>query len=290
MDIGHAMHPMAKNFGFTLIELIVVVTIIGIVSAMVAVFMRTPVQAYISTASRAELVDRADTALRRMTREIHLALPNSIRTTTDANGNHFIEFLLTRTGGRYRHDIRATGAPGDPLNFGSADTSFDTIGTLPTLSEQVISPGADWLVLYNLSANPAITQNNAYAGDNRALITGVSPPSGPVNHITFASKTFLSATDSPQHRFYVVSNPVSYECDLLNKRLIRYSGYTINLPQPIAPVNFVGGQASLLAEGVIECAMTYRLGLFSAALRMSSSENMAESVRLYEEVQVSNAP
>ena len=65
--------------GFTLLEAVVVIVITGIVSAMVAVFIRAPVEGYIDSVARAELTDAADTALRRLTREVRTALPNSLR-------------------------------------------------------------------------------------------------------------------------------------------------------------------------------------------------------------------
>ena len=44
-----------KALGFTLIEMVMVIVITGIVAAMVAVFIRQPIDAYVATARRAEL-------------------------------------------------------------------------------------------------------------------------------------------------------------------------------------------------------------------------------------------
>ena len=57
-----------RQGGFTLIEAIMVITITGILAAIVAVFIRTPVDGYIDSVARAELTDAADTALRRIAR------------------------------------------------------------------------------------------------------------------------------------------------------------------------------------------------------------------------------
>ena len=51
--------------GFTLIEATLVIAMVGIVAAMVAVFITKPVSAYVDQARRAELSDTGDTALRR---------------------------------------------------------------------------------------------------------------------------------------------------------------------------------------------------------------------------------
>ena len=84
--------------GFTLVEAIVSIVIIGILGAIVAVFIKAPIQGYADTVARAEAGEEADLALRRMAREIRLALPNSVRVNTEGDT---IEFLLTKTGGRY---------------------------------------------------------------------------------------------------------------------------------------------------------------------------------------------
>ena len=51
--------------GFTLVEMIVVIAITGILGAVVAVFIRRPVEGYIDTARRAELSDIAETVTTR---------------------------------------------------------------------------------------------------------------------------------------------------------------------------------------------------------------------------------
>jgi hypothetical protein len=59
--------------------MIVVIVITGIIGGIVAVFLRMPVQGYVDSARRADMTDIADTALRRISRDLHSALPNSVR-------------------------------------------------------------------------------------------------------------------------------------------------------------------------------------------------------------------
>src|ERR1039457_5271215 len=70
--------------GFTLVEMIMVIVITGIIGGMVAVFLKAPIQQYMDVARRADMTDIADTALRRIGRDLRLALPNSVRVTTGA--------------------------------------------------------------------------------------------------------------------------------------------------------------------------------------------------------------
>src|SRR3569623_1399697 len=121
------MRRTTDRAGFTLIEMIIVIAITAFVGALVAVFLRAPLESYVAQDRRARLADAADTALRRMGRDIRLALPNSVRVTTEAAGVVYLEFLGTRSGGRYR----AQGG-GALLDF-----------TVPANGFAVLGPGID---------------------------------------------------------------------------------------------------------------------------------------------------
>lgn len=269
-----------RQRGFTLVEMIVVIVLTSIIASAVAVFIKLPVQGYVDTARRAEMSDEADTALRRMGRDLRLALPNSVR----VDGATTVEFLLTRTGGRYRVE-----GAGDVLDFTLADSSFAQLGPLASGVGQAITPNADRLVVYNLGIPGA----NAYAGDNITLITAIdnTVPTSPI--ITFNPKQF--PLESPGNRFQVVEGPVSYVCDTAAGQLIRYWGYAIQPAQPTAanlPL-LAGVQRALLATNVQNCAMAYdsgvtaRSGLVAMSLTLTRG---VESVRLYHEVHVTNVP
>jgi MSHA biogenesis protein MshO len=270
--------------GFTLVETVMVIAITGIIAAIVAVFIRAPVEGYFDAAARAEITDTADTALRRIGRDLRLALPNSARV---AGGGNVLEFLSTRTGGRYRIEA---GAPGDdPLEFGAADTSFDVLG--PALTG--MTPG-DQIVIYNLGIPGADAyEGNTAATHNRRSYNGAA---GTVSNIAISSVNPFPL-ESPGRRFQVVDTPVTYICDGLGN-LWRYWGYAIQGAQPntVAALNGLvgaGNTKALLAKNVTSCQFTYEGGITERsgliAMRLTITQN-GESVSLYHQVHVSNVP
>jgi MSHA biogenesis protein MshO len=274
--------------GFTLIEMIVVITITAIISAVVAVFLRAPIQGYFDASRRADLTDTADSAMRRISRDLHLALPNSVRVSS--SGNPAIEFLQTRTGGRYR-SATGTSTADNILDFSDpTDSSFELLGPALDLKS------GDQIVVYNLGIPGA----DAYIGDNiRALAAaGV----GITNTVQFVPKIPAAAFpfDSPNHSFQVVDTPVSYVCDLAAQTLARYWGYNIQAAGLIWPSPGAVGaglQSAILAKNVTNCVFNYdastaggalaRNGLVSIRITVG---NTSENVTLYSEVHVSNVP
>lgn len=262
--------PPLTQRGFTLIEAIVVITITAIIAAVVATFIRTPVQGYFDSVRRAELTDTADTAVRRISRDLHLALPNSVR-VTNIGGISYLEFLLTSGGGRYRTDT-----PGNVLDFTTSTTKFDVLG--PAIA--TTSGALNLIAIYNLGIPGA----DAYYADNTSAITGIAG-----NTVSINAKLFPFA--SPSNRFQIIQTPVTYVCDPTAGTLTRYWNYPISASQP---TSFSSGTSALLAKNVSACNFTYnpqvitqRAGLVSATLQLSQS---GEAVNLYYETHVSNAP
>ena len=277
-----ADHTPARSQGFTLIEMVMVIVILGVIGATVAVFIRKPVDAYFDTSRRAAMTDVADTAVRRMSRDIGRALPNSIRPAT---GSQCLEFIPTKTGARYRA-APDSGVAGDQsaaiLDFTLADTSFNMLGDNRKLpADQQIQVG-DVIAVYNLGIPGA----DAYAGDNTSVVTGVTP--GTETTITIAAKQFPLASGS--NRFHVIAaneKIVSYVCSGGN--LLRSSNHAYANSCPTS-----GSTVSVLAGNVAFCNFVtgapdlQRNALVQLTLRLTDTSG--ESISLYHEVHVDNTP
>lgn len=88
--------------GFTLIELITVIVILSILASIGTGFVVSATESYQRTQTRALLVNTARQALERMTRQLRIALPHSVRLT---NGDNCLEFMPIAAGGNYFNPV-----------------------------------------------------------------------------------------------------------------------------------------------------------------------------------------
>lgn len=270
------MRTERRQRGFTLVEAVMVIAITGVVIAVVAVFIAPATTAYFSSSARAQMGDEADTALRRIARDLARALPNSARVSASGQS---LELIPISGAARYATDS------GDVLQFGVADTSFDIVG--PPLK---LSHASQQLAWYNLGAGAS--DADAYTLANVRTATSAA---GSVSNVGFSGAYLPNALQSPPFRVYAIEPPVTYRCDTTAGTLTRYTGYGFQSTQPDPPV---GGSAAVLARDVAACQFNYSAGAVTAryalvALQLSLSRKVAtasETVSLYHAVHVDNLP
>lgn len=267
--------------GFTLVEVIIVMVITGIIGAIIAVFIRVPVQNYVDTAGRAELTDIADTAVRRISREMRLAVPNSIRDISSQE----IEFVPSKAGGRYLASEDAAPAANPPLSFtDTANRAFTVVGIMPA-GRQAIVPG-DHIVVFNEGIAPASVWA---ANGNRAVVESVAG-----NVVTLVSNPFAARTPPlphPHNRFLVTNGPVRYVC--VGTNLLRYERYPFSDAMAATPSTV----PAILAGNVKRCEFEYkattntRSGVVTLTLELErTGATGPESVKLVQQIHVDNTP
>ena len=278
--------------GFTLIELVITITVGSIVVAFMALFIVMPMNAYSTQTQQAALVDAADSALRFMARDLRSALPNSVRVSSGGTVTA-LELLATADGARYQ-DGGPVSNPALALDFTAADGAFATTVPFTQLTLPWTS-SSYYLSIYNVGVPGA----NAYQMANVITPAGttitISAGATANQNLVTLSPAFQFAFGSPGKRVYLVSGPVSYLCDTAAATLTRYSGYTIAGAQPAnaAALSAAGATAALVAANVASCQFTLTTGTAErnalATLTLQISQN-GQSVQLLNEVQVVNAP
>jgi MSHA biogenesis protein MshO len=254
--------PSRLAGGFTLLELIVVMVLLAVVSAGVAMFIRPSVASYTNVKARAELMDQANTAVRRMIQDIQKAVPNSIRSATTS----CFELIPASAGGRYRmaadtvNDSSGGCTPGPtcsaPLDTTKTTTVFDSLSTLG-----VTPVNGDWVVVNNQNGN------DVYEGLNRSAISNfAAAPLATqgahritINAIQFSpgydGGRYLVIPNNQQAVFYVCSGTGSNSSGDGTGTLYRVKAYGFNASYPSSCPSTTG--ADILATKLKSCSFIY---------------------------------
>ena len=294
--------PGARGRGFTLVELVMVIALAGVVAVMIGSALSRPLEGFVAQSRRAELVDQAAGALQRMSRDVRLAVPNSLRVAADGRA---LELLLIHDAARYRPNR----LDGEGLRFSNDPPGSCASTTLGGRcdSVQVLDPGFDpagarWLVLYNIGAesggNP-VAGSNVWAPGNPGVIsptgtTFAALAGAPANetHIALGNLPaggFRFAFASPQRRLYLAATVVGYRCS--GGQLLRYSYNQLLAALPASPPAGSNPQPVAASGGSRDFAYqpgsTQRAGLLSLNLGISQD---GETITLLQQVHVDNAP
>ncbi|MCU7376323.1 type II secretion system protein [Paucibacter sp. O1-1] len=83
-----ARYSQAKTAGFTLIEMVTVILILGIVIVGVSSFVIFGTRIFVESSAVDQVLSQSRFGIERMTRDIRRAVPNSIRVLTATDGSY----------------------------------------------------------------------------------------------------------------------------------------------------------------------------------------------------------
>ena len=289
------MKPTISQHGFSLIELIVVVVLLGLLAGGAGLLLRNPIEAYEAQVRRQQLVDQGEMALRQIARDVRRALPNSIRITAVGAGSA-LEMVNTVDGARYRDEFGGAyvGDPAFVLDFISADTSFNLLGTL---GDPAAFAADNRLVIYNTSVN---FYAEAVDVDNEGIVTpagislGLTQLGVGVNREDQISLSapFRFTQQSPGQRAFFVDSSTSYICDPAGRQILRYAGYGFRGSQPTAAADFGVTPGKVVSE-LNGCSFSYspgsaqRGGILTVEISISDS---GETINLLHQIHLRNVP
>ncbi len=289
------MKPRRLQNGFSLVELIVVVVLLGILASGAGLLITNPIEAYQAQVRRQQLVDQGEMALRQIARDVRRALPNSIRITAVGAGSA-LEMVNTVDGARYRDEFGGiyVADPDFVLDFASADTVFNLLGPL---SNPAAFSANNRLVIYNTSANiyaEAVDVDNQGIITNAATTLGFAALNPGVNQedqITL-SAPFQFTQQSPGQRAFFVDSSTSYICDPAGNQIQRYAGYGFRASQPTTAADFGVAPGKVISE-LSGCSFSYsagtaqRGGILTVEISISDS---GETINLLHQIHVVNVP
>ena len=216
------MKPFSHYRGFTLIELIAVIIILGVVGTAVISFIGFSAQLFVDVNGRDKVLADSRFVLERLNRELRDAVPNSMR----VGGNstiHCLEFMPVNWSTFYL-DVPVAPEP--------ASSQIQVIELQTGIDDYVSNP-ADFVIVFPISPADVYGDNGRRFGlSNLPQVNGSS-----VNTISLDNNAVFTA-DSPSSRLYVAGEPVSY-CVSNTGNITRHTGYAISATQSVN-VNVIG--------------------------------------------------
>jgi MSHA biogenesis protein MshO len=254
-----------KVKGFTLVEMITVIVLLGILSIGISGFIKLGTQVYVDVSNRDELISSARYGVERLNRELRIALPNSARTISNIL-QQCIEFYPTLTSVVYLDIPVSPELPSSTLTF-----AFEENAPFPNLTNAKA-------VVYPLFADELYGNSSKRIYDI-ASVASVTPSADNIRQMTLtSSETF--AEESPTKRLFVVGQPIQY-CVQRTGELWRYqAGGRVLMAEHLTiqntPKAFTVNDATLYRNSSILIKLTF--------------SRFDEVITFNNEVQVRNVP
>lgn len=257
-----------RSRGFTLIELVMVIIVLGIVGTATSRYVVFGSEIYVDAKARQEAVGSVRFAVERMRRDIHNAVPNSLRVSAD---NRCMELVPMVDSGSYQQLPRTA--------------SEKSLTAVVMSGTQSLSGDILWIYAEDAADIYASSENRS------TIIDRVSSLGDDRYQYTFATAPEFTE-DSPSRRFYSGRAPISY-C-VSGHAIFRHSGYGWSQAQPSSPAGGIviaeGVVNNMVSQPVFRYAGTAASRYAQLLLDLRVQTQSGESLEVYHAFHIANVP
>lgn len=271
-----------KMRGFSLIELIIVIVVLGVLSVGIAQYISLGAQVYSEGSERDEVVAQSRFMLTRMAKELRQATPNSIRLSCSGGSCASVQCLEF--------------VPFQTSTIVTNNVPLDVTAPGPLRVVKALAPVAqnDQVVIYPLDASDVFDP----AHNKRRTISAT--PTSLTTHTEQWDMNLGFAQSSPSKRVYVLADsPVSFCVE--GTQLYRYQGYGFQVMQqtPNAAHEIAGVTGQLVGQYINNnLLLTPTFSYSAASLTRNALVNInfelalttLDEINLNHEIHIPNVP
>lgn len=303
------MDSLNKQSGFTLVEIIIVISIMGIIGGLSTLIIGRSLDSYAALERRENLQTSVRLAIERISRELRNALPNSICINNggaciNGTGSAFY-FIPVRDSGRYQDRPGNYIAPPAiqrdrlPINNPSRDR-FDILST--NGGNRINAVAGDWVVVYNQNNSDIYLAPNNIRNQINAIVqkdinNTAADLTDDIDQIQFSDNASFGnpsptnqsfSNHSPTRRFHIINRNdqvTSFSFTLANNSLFRDTTTLAAPNTDVAP--------RLLMQNVQACTFTFTPGAPQRAglLRINITvAEQGETIQVIHDTHVYNTP
>lgn len=289
------MRKLPRQSGFTLVEVIIVISIMGIIGGLSSLIIGRSLDSYAALERRNKLQASIRLTVERISRELRHALPHSICVHDGAgcvsSAQDRFYFIPVKAMARYqdRPGVYYPSQSRDRIGiFPLSTNKFDVLSS--NQANRLNVAANDWAAVYNLNNSDIyLGINNVRQQVNNIVqkdIHNDGLASTDIDQIQFSGNVSF-ANHSPSRRFYIIDNAQQVTLFYLNGSNLYRDTTSFAAP------NTATTNSRLLMENILACTFTYtpgsqqRAGLLHIDITVSIQ---GEQIQVIHDAHVYNTP